>query len=286
MIPPGSSNGRTPISVVIPVFNAAEELDCCLQSVNSTTSDSTGVLVINDASTDPAVTRVLQKWQAIASEHWQFQANQVNRGFVTTANIGMRACAHDVVLLNSDTVVTPGWIQGLQRCLASDPSIATATPWTNNGEITSLPNFCQANAVPGDVDLVAAVIASAGAALYPELPTAVGFCMAISRHAIDRAGLFDQDLFGRGYGEENDFSRRVVLSGMRNVLCDDVYVAHLGARSFGPTGLGPDKASMERVLSRHPEYLELVQVFIAADPLKPRREEILRALERAGVALG
>jgi hypothetical protein len=110
--------------------------------------------------------------------------------------------------------------------------------------------------------------------------------MAISRHAIDRAGLFNESLFGRGYGEENDFSRRVALLGMRNVLCDDVYVAHLGGRSFGPAGMRPDQASMERVLSQHPDYLELVQAFIAADPLQPRREEILRALERAGVALG
>jgi len=197
----------------------------------------------------------------------------------------MQLTSGNVVLLNSDTEVTPGWLEGLQRCLASDPSIATATPWTNNGEIASLPEFCQANPVPPDAAAAAGVIACAGAAIYPDLPTAVGFCVAVSRAAIDRLGLFDETLFGRGYGEENDFSMRAQQAGMRNVLCDDVYVVHLGGRSFGPAGLRPDESSMKRLLSRHPGYLGLVEEFIAGDPLAARRAEILRALERAGVPL-
>lgn len=72
---------------------------------------------------------------------------------------------------------------------------------------------------------------------------------------------------------------------MRNVLCDDVYVAHLGNRSFGPIGLKPDETSMQRLLSRHPDYLELVTAFIRDDPLAARRAEVLAALDRAGVAL-
>jgi hypothetical protein len=164
--------------------------------------------------------------------------------------------------------------------------MATATPWTNNGEIASLPVFCRDNPVPPDCDAVAAVIAAAGPPVYPELPTAVGFCMAIARRAIDRVGLFDEQLFGRGYGEENDFAMRVRAAGMRNVLCDDVYVAHRGGRSFAPLGLKPGEDSMRRLLSRHPDYLAQVQDFIARDPLAERRQAIVEALDRAGVRLG
>jgi GT2 family glycosyltransferase len=282
----GLPDGVPGLSVVIPVFNAPEELDRCLASVAATTANGTEIRVIDDASTDPATAAVLDRWRDRAPAAWQFQANRVNLGFVATANAGMRACRSNVVLLNSDTEVTPGWLEGLQRCLSSDPAIASATPWTNNGEIASFPEFCQANPVPQDVVRLAAVIAGAGTVRYPDLPTAVGFCMAISRRAIDCVGLFDEALFGKGYGEENDFSRRAVDLGMRNVLCDDVYVVHLGGRSFGPTGLRPDHSSMERLLSRHPDYLACVQAFIAADPLKSRREEIIRALNLAGVPLG
>lgn len=274
------------ISVVVPAYNAARELEPCLASIHATVAAGTQVLIIDDASPDAAARTVLRRWETRAPAGWKFCRNERNLGFVATANRGMRWTRSHVVLLNSDTVVTPGWLEGLMRCLASDHTIATATPWTNNGEIASIPKFCGNNAMPPDASAVAAVIGDCGPALYPELPTAVGFCMAVSRAAIDRVGLFDEDLFGRGYGEENDFSMRAAAAGMRNVLCDDVYVAHMGGRSFGPAGLTPGESSMQRLLSRHPEYLGQVEAFIEADPLAPRRREILRALERAAVVLG
>jgi GT2 family glycosyltransferase len=280
------TNIAEPVSVVIPVYNAPQELDRCLASVFSTVPDSTGVVVIDDASPDPSTAAVLRRWREKTPGSWQFLANRENQGFVGTANRGMRQTQNDVVLLNSDTEVTPGWLQGMQRCLSSDPKIATASPWTNNGEITSIPLFCQVNPVPPDASAVADIVARTGSAVYPELPTAVGFCMAIARLAIDRVGFFDEVLFGRGYGEENDFSMRAAQAGMRNVLCDDVYIVHLGGRSFGPIGLKPDASSMQSLLSRHPDYLLQVQEFIKADPLSPRRSTILDALDRAGVLMG
>ena len=284
----GSSAAVLP-AVVIPVYNAAPEVDRCLETVRATVPPGTEVLVIDDASPDPDVAAVLRTWQGRGEPGWRFLRNAANLGFVGTANRGMRLSMSlgrgDVVLLNSDTEVTRGWLQGLGRCLAADAAIATATPWTNNGEIASLPRFCAANPVPADAEAVAAVVAGAGPARYPELPTAVGFCMAVARRAIDRLGLFDETLFGTGYGEENDFSMRARDAGMRNVLCDDVYVVHLGGRSFGPLGVKPGEDSMRRLLSRHPGYLEQVQAFIAADPLAERRRAILEALDRAGVPL-
>ena len=107
-----------------------------------------------------------------------------------------------------------------------------------------------------------------------------------SRRAIDRVGLFDEERFGKGYGEENDFSMRARQAGMRNVLCDDAYVVHLGGRSFGPLGLKPDESSMQRLLALHPDYLQIVQAFISEDPLSGRREELVAQMEREGIRLG
>jgi GT2 family glycosyltransferase len=183
--------GRLP-AVIIPVHNAADELARCLESVHSTVPAGSEVIVIDDASTDDAVTHLLESWRTRAGSGWRFETNPRNLGFVATANRGMRLATGDVVLLNSDTEVTTGWLQGLQRCLESDASIATATPWTNNGEIASLPCFCAANPVPPNREAVAACIAGTGRPAYPDLPTAVGFCMAIARRAIERVGLFDE----------------------------------------------------------------------------------------------
>jgi GT2 family glycosyltransferase len=108
--------------------------------------------------------------------------------------------------------------------------------------------------------------------------------MAISFRAIKLVGLFDEETFGHGYGEENDYCQRVEYAGLRNVLCDDAYVVHHGGASFGPLGLMPDEKSMQRLLAKHPDYLEIVTEFIKADPLLRRRQEILDCLDCAGIS--
>ena len=267
--------------IIVPVFNALDHLEVCLESITRTVPTDTRVILIDDASTDPGVRPALQSWVNAAKPYRQLLVHEKNQGFVATANHGMRLAATDVVLLNSDTQVTSGWLQHLADCLNSDPSIATATPWSNNGEIVSIPTFCVSNPVPQNPDVIAAAIASCGKPHYPEMPTAVGFCMAISLRAIQRIGLFDEETFGRGYGEENDFCQRAEQAGLRNVLCDNAYVVHHGGASFGPLGLKPDESSMQRLLAKHPDYQRKVTEFIQKDPLAPRRKEILDCLQRA-----
>ena len=272
--------------IIVPVFNALENVQACLESIASTVPSQVRVLLINDASTDPAVQPLLNTWVADNKAQRRLLVHEQNRGFVATVNHGMRLTEADVVLLNSDTEVTIGWLQHLARCLASDASIATATPWSNNGEIVSIPKFCFANPVPSNRDAIASLVATCGTPGYPDMPTAVGFCMAISRTAINQIGLFDEETFGRGYGEENDFCQRAEQAGLRNVLCDDAYVVHHGGASFAPLGIKPNDETMRRLLTRHPDYQQIITEFIAADPIAPRRNEILACLERAGLGIG
>lgn len=270
-------------TVIIPVHNARQALQSCLESVLRSVPANSEVLILDDASDDPLIPVLLRHYLGNGGPAWRLEQQTRNLGFVATVNRGMQMTAGNVVLLNSDTIVTQGWLEGLQRCLASDISIATATPWSNNGEIVSMPRFCANNPVPEHLEEIAQMIAHTGHPIYPELPTAVGFCMAISRAAIREMGVFDEELFGLGYGEENDFSLRANAAGFRNVLCDDVYVAHLGGCSFSPRGLSPNQQSMQRLLSRHPDYLTGIEAFIAADPLSRRREELLEALHEADI---
>jgi hypothetical protein len=62
-------------------------------------------------------------------------------------------------------------------------------------------------------------------------------------------------------------------------------VVHHGGASFGPLDLKPDENSMQRLLAKHPDYLNKVSEFIRTDPLAGRRQEILDCLERAGVGM-
>ena len=217
------------IDIVVPIYNAPDDVRRCVESVLSCTPEPHRLILIDDASTDAGVRDVLREIQQRGDRHVEILRNERNLGFTGTANRGMMHSTADVVLLNSDTIVTPGWLSALTRCAASDAAIATVTPFSNNAEICSFPRFCEDNAWPLDRDPapVARALADAAVPTYPDLPTGVGFCMFVRRTAIDALGTFDM-AFGAGYGEENDFCLRAASAGWRNVLADDAFVVHTG----------------------------------------------------------
>lgn len=264
------------LTVVVPVFNAPDATRRCLRALRRTlTDDHARVIVIDDASTDPAIPELLA---AECAPDWHRERQPENLGFVGTVNRGMAwAGEDDVVLLNSDTVPAGAWLDAIRRCATRCPDAASITPWTNNGEIVSLPTFCVSAPVPEDVERWAAACA-ANAPVYPELPTAVGFCMYLRRACLDAVGDFDAETFGKGYGEENDWCMRATRAGWTHRLCDDAFVAHEGQASFGPIGLKPGEDSMQRLLGLHPDYLERVMAFIRSDPLAALRERVLSGL--------
>ena len=167
---PGRPRNRTEqAAIIIPVYNALSDLALCLESVHKATPPEVEVLVLDDASTDPEVPRFLRQWLGDMAPSWRLEIQQQNLGFVGTVNRGMQATSGDVILLNSDTLVTPGWYQGLNHCLRSDPRIATAMPWINNGEIASIGGMCLSAPLPPEPDKVASLIAGRGVPDYPDL---------------------------------------------------------------------------------------------------------------------
>jgi GT2 family glycosyltransferase/glycosyltransferase involved in cell wall biosynthesis len=271
-----SSPDRGPlIDIVVPVYNAPDEVRRCVDSVLTNTTGDYRLLLIDDASSDSAVGAYFIELATRALPNVTLAVNDGNLGFTLTANRGMASsrAGADVVLLNADTIVTRGWLDALVRCAASDPSIGTITPFSNNAEICSLPLFCVNNPWPPECDPEPWVRALARAAgpTYPDLPTGVGFCLYIRRPLLDAIGSFDP-VFGLGYGEENDFCLRAKAAGYRNVLCEDAFVLHMGGRSFGDKRRDLAQRNLAVLLERHPGYSDLVRDYIAADPLRPLRE--------------
>jgi O-antigen biosynthesis protein len=263
------------IDIVVPVFGALDDLRRCVDSVLQHTAGDYRLLLIDDGSRDPAIAVYWRELGARALPQLVLLANERNVGFTLTANRGMKAAraAADIVLLNSDAIVTSGWLEALARCVDSDPAIGTATPFSNNAEICSLPNFCENNVWPAgrDPEVMAQALRQAAVPTYPELPTGVGFCMYIRRRVLEAVGAFDP-VFGLGYGEENDFCMRAAAAGFRNVLCDDAFVLHAGGSSFGDQRRDLAQRNGAILAERHPTYGALVRDYIAADPLRPLRE--------------
>lgn len=273
------------IDIVVPVYNAPDDLQQCLDSVRRCTASGTyRVVVIDDGSPDPRIGELLR--QLAQRAEWpelMVLSNPSNLGFVRTVNRGMAQSAdRDVVLLNSDTIVTPSWLERIARAAAADPGIATITPFSNNAEICSFPRFCVDNKLAGlpPIDLIAQACGIGAAGVTVEVPTGVGFCMYIRRAALHALGDFDAETFGLGYGEENDFCMRAAKAGWRNVLLADTFVAHTGGRSFDERKRALMDGAMARLVSKHPDYPERVQRFIAQDPVRPSRSLVAAALDR------
>lgn len=265
-------NVSSKVDIVVPVYNAQALLRRCLDALDQHTDPTQArVLIIDDASPDPEVAALLGEWERNSPLQPTVLANPENLGFVGTVNRAIAVTSNDLILLNADTEVTPGWLPRMHRALLSDDRVATVTPFSNNAEICSWPEFCKNNPVPSDPQRIAAAMATAAEPGYPDLPTAVGFCMMIRRQALEVLGDFDQATFGRGYGEENDFCCRAAGHGWRNVLADDCYVVHAGGGSFAPLGLKSGGDNLARLLARYPGYNSAVANFIASDPLAPLR---------------
>ena len=270
--PPPLPPVRPGVDVVIPVYRGLRETIACLDSVLASIPRGTRVIVVDDASPDPDLVAALN---ALARRRRILLIRlPENRGFPGAANAGLKAAAgRDAVLLNSDTLTPPGWLTRLRAAAYSAPDIGTVTPLTNDGTIVSYPDAAGGNPAPNLAETIAtdALAQAAQPGMTADLPVGVGFCLYVRRDCMDRVGLLREDLFAQGYGEENDLCLRARNAGWRSVAALDVFVAHLGATSFGPA-----RAHLARrngaILERlHPGYDAMVARHVDEDPLLPAR---------------
>ena len=56
--------------------------------------------------------------------------------------------------------------------------------------------------------------------------------MLIRSALINEIGMFDEENFGKGYGEEDDFALRARKAGWKLALADDVYIYHAQSKSY------------------------------------------------------
>jgi GT2 family glycosyltransferase/glycosyltransferase involved in cell wall biosynthesis len=265
------------VDVVVCVRDALEDVRACLWSLLHSATRPFHLIVVDDGSgleTAAMLAELAQREPEIEL----IRNDGPEHGYTRAANIGLRAStgAH-VVLLNSDTVVSPGWLERIVACAESDGRIGVVGPLSNAATHQSLPARTEdgrwaVNELPAwmPVDAMALLVAELSGRERPRVPFVNGFCYSLTRAAIDAVGLFDEELFGSGYCEENDFCIRARDSGFLAALADDAYVFHAKSRSYTSAGrdevarrnyqLFLDKHGEERVRGMLAEWDEVTEL--------------------------
>jgi len=274
-----SFNVDRPIDIIIPVYNGQKYLEPLFSSIFGNTTLPYRLLVADDKSTDTAILPLLH---TIKSKHKNVDItiieNSENIGFVKTVNKLVRLAHGNFVLLNTDVEVPPHWLERLIYPLVTMDNVASTTPFTNSGTICSFPNYLQDNDLPDGIDLMALDHAFSLVDFSKnviDIPTGVGFCMGIKKAIWDEIGGFDE-IFGKGYGEENDWCMRASKIGYRNLHVPNLFVYHKHGGSF----LTEDKERYQRdnlkiINARYPDYSGKVQKLINDDALSFLRKFVL-----------
>jgi GT2 family glycosyltransferase len=266
-----------PVVIAIPVYRGLKSTLDCIASVIACQTDNEEIFVVVDNSPEPLL---VEKLRILADQKKiTLSVQTVNRGFPATANIGMRYAAErgaHVILLNSDTLVTPGWRQLLSAAADSAPDIGTTTPLSNAATIFSYPDVERINMVPDleESTEFAELARRANGSATVDVPTGHGFCLYIKYECMVETGTLREDVFAQGYGEENDFCMRAWHLGWRHVAVPGAYVGHLEGQSFSTAKDHLVNRNL-RILNRlHPGYEQLIFDWQKRKPLAAYRRAI------------
>lgn len=272
------------VTVLVPVYDDADATLTSLGSVFASrkfNKTQFRILVAWDNGPDANLLKRLRRLADV--KKIELLENSRNLGFLASVNNAVSHISYgDVILLNADTIVHGDWVDRLRNAAAM-PHAATVTALSNEAELLSYPSAQDRGKVANlrqtaILDRAAALLSTTDATM--EIPVGVGFCMYITRQALNKIGMLDGTFLFRGYGEEVDFCLRASEAGLVNYGAFNVFVAHMGERSFGTAKRALAAQNNVAIFERFPDYRLAYEMFCQ----RQRPKELRRKLALATLA--
>jgi GT2 family glycosyltransferase len=217
------------LSIVIVSFNARADLERCLESLHAAPPAAAHEIVVVDNGSTDGSGEVARRWPAV-----RVIALGANVGFSKGNNAGIRATTgRAILLLNSDTVVPPGALDGLLAELDRDPSVAVVGPRLVDGGgraelsfgrmIGPLNEFRQKRLTRNRAEVDKLTTERQ----YPDWVS--GACLLVRRADAEAVGGLDERFFM--YTEDVDFCAAIRARGRRILFAPEVAVVHSRGRS-------------------------------------------------------
>lgn len=266
-IEPKSPNQPSPVTIVVPIYGDWQSLEQCIESLKRHVNNTKNcVMLVNDCGpdVDTIEENILKSIKGVA--RFSYYRNDENLGFVGTCNRAVQELdksQNDILLLNSDTKVTEGFLEEMQTVMYLQKDLGVVSPRSNNATICTIPlSSMSKKGIDKEESYKLFKKYNKDFPQFNRAPTAHGFCMLIWRPLINEFGLFDA-AFGKGYGEEVDFCRRIGEAGYRCAIANHAYVFHLEARSFSMETKALLLEQNNKIIrKRYPDYKRAVTKYI------------------------
>ena len=236
--------GKFRADIIVPTWNQTEYTLRCLESVRQNTTNYRLIWVDNGSDTESR--DAVQEEIIRHSNYYQLWSKE-NLGFIGGNNLALKSIYETftdrsdyVVLLNNDVEVTPGWLDRMMTILDSNnrlsavgPVTSECTSWQSFRNVRHIcPNFKIPNGLaPAPRDLRAKILSDEYGLKVSPCRMLAFFCTVFRSEVFERIGYLDT-AFGEGYGDDDDFCKRMNDAGMRLGLSMGSYVFHNHRTSF------------------------------------------------------
>lgn len=234
-------SGQERVSIVVLACNQVDLTRLCLESVLHGTPGAYELILVDNGSSD-AIPQLFDEVKTRSGPaRVEVIRNTENLGFARGVNQALAAAQGEyIVLLNNDTVVTPGWLDGLKRWALHDwPKVGMVGPMTNQApapqqQAAGYENLNGLESFAGQYRRQ-----RAGQAL--ETPRLTGFCLLIRKAVLDAIGGTLDERFTIGFFEDDDLCLRVRQAGFKLLVARDVYIHHYGSQTFKALNIDTDQ---------------------------------------------
>ena len=214
-------------SIIVPVFNRPDEVDELLESLCSQTLKDFEVVIVEDGSQIPCKD-VCDKYANILDLHYYFKENS---GPGQSRNYGVdRANGEYVLIIDSDAVTPPGFMQAIEDELQRQPSDAWGGPDAAHESFTdiqkaisyAMTSFFTTGGIRGGKKQL-------DKKFYPR-----SFNLGVRREVYQQLGGFTKERFSKMalYGEDLDFSLRIYKNGYSCRLFPEAWLWHKRRTDF------------------------------------------------------
>ena len=210
-------------------MNTPRMTAACLRSVIRNTTVAYELIVINNSQAQP-IRKMLRRFpQARVIQ------NRENKGFSKAANQGIEASrGRYLCLLNTDTLVPPGWLERLVEAIQK-PGVAAVGPASNElyGRLGEKPwPFSFSSDSPEKTNLIDRQFQRRYRNKLESVPFLHGFCLLLSRVAMVSIGPLDEHYF---FGlEDIDYCLQLRLHGYQLLRIHSLFVHHRQKASASP----------------------------------------------------